>query len=149
MKKKLTKSSKEKMIGGVCGGFAEYANVDPTLIRLAFVVLTVMDGLGVLLYLFALVVMPSEQKARANKTIGDAATDADDERDGLTDKLGVEAESKRSFYAGVTLVVVGLVMFVVQFVPSVGLAELGPLALLAVGAYLVYRAFEPKNGEAI
>jgi phage shock protein C len=47
------------MIGGVAGGIAEYLGVDPTIIRLAFVVLTLLGGSGPLLYLVAWLLMPS------------------------------------------------------------------------------------------
>jgi len=46
------------MIAGVCGGLAEYLNVDPTLIRLGFVLLTFASGTGILLYLVMAIVVP-------------------------------------------------------------------------------------------
>lgn len=56
--KKLCKSSTDKMLGGVCGGIAEYFQVDSTLVRLAFIFLLFLGGSGFLLYLVGLVVMP-------------------------------------------------------------------------------------------
>jgi phage shock protein PspC (stress-responsive transcriptional regulator) len=51
MEKRLHRSRTEKMIGGVCGGLAEYFGVDPTLIRVIWVLITLMAGAGILLYL--------------------------------------------------------------------------------------------------
>ena len=48
--KKLSKSNTNKKICGVCGGIAEYLNADPTLIRLAFLLVTAMGGSGILAY---------------------------------------------------------------------------------------------------
>ena len=59
MKKKLTKSQKNRMIAGVCGGFAEYFKIDPTIVRLIFVVFALLKGAGILLYLIAAIVIPS------------------------------------------------------------------------------------------
>lgn len=56
--KKLYKSRTDRMIAGVCGGTAAYLDVDPTLVRLAFIFLLFLGGLGFLLYLIALVIMP-------------------------------------------------------------------------------------------
>ncbi len=56
--KRLYKSSTDKMLGGVCGGIAEYFQVDSTLVRLAFIFLLFLGGSGFLLYLVGLVVMP-------------------------------------------------------------------------------------------
>ena len=58
MNKQLTRSQQERMIGGVCGGLAEYFRLDPTLVRLAFVVLAFAKGFGLLVYLILLVLMP-------------------------------------------------------------------------------------------
>ena len=49
MKKKLTKSQKNRMIAGVCGGLAEYFKIDPTIVRLVFVVFALLKGAGILL----------------------------------------------------------------------------------------------------
>ncbi|WP_370616088.1 PspC domain-containing protein [Mumia qirimensis] len=59
--KKLTRTTGDKWVGGVCGGIARYFGIDPTLVRLAFVVLTVL-GLGsmILVYLVAWVLMPTD-----------------------------------------------------------------------------------------
>ena len=56
--KKLYKSNHNKMIDGVCGGIGEYFNVDPTLVRLAFVALCIVAGGGILAYIVALIVIP-------------------------------------------------------------------------------------------
>ena len=57
-KKKLYKSRKNKMLGGVCGGLAEYLNMDPTIVRIIAGVLCLVKGLGVLVYLIMCIVMP-------------------------------------------------------------------------------------------
>lgn len=56
--KKLHKSSKNKMVCGVCGGLAEYFKLDPTIVRLIFVLVTLFKGAGLLLYVIAAIVMP-------------------------------------------------------------------------------------------
>lgn len=58
--KKLYKSSSNKMVSGVCGGIAEYINVDPTIIRLLWVVFSFMGGAGLLAYIVAAIVIPNE-----------------------------------------------------------------------------------------
>ncbi len=60
--KRLYRSGKEKILGGVCGGIAEYLNVDPVLIRLLWVGLVLVGGTGVLLYLIAWIIIPRNPK---------------------------------------------------------------------------------------
>jgi len=56
--KRLYRSGKERMLGGVCGGIAEYLGTDPTIVRLAWVLLTFVGGAGVLAYLIAWLIIP-------------------------------------------------------------------------------------------
>ena len=63
MPKRLHRSRTEKMIAGVCGGLAEYFDVDPTLVRLAWVFITLLAGVGILLYLVMWVIMPLDLPA--------------------------------------------------------------------------------------
>ncbi|NMC66265.1 MAG: PspC domain-containing protein [Acidobacteria bacterium] len=64
MAKKLYRSTKQKMLGGVCGGMADYFDLDVSLIRLIFVGLALLTAIlpMVLFYLIAWLVIPSEQK---------------------------------------------------------------------------------------
>ncbi len=59
MNKRLYKSTTDKKLCGVCGGIAEYFDLDPTVIRLAWVVFTLFGGSGILAYIIAAIVMPS------------------------------------------------------------------------------------------
>ncbi len=59
--KKLYRNRTDKMIAGVCGGLGKYLGIDPTLIRLAFVLLLLFGiGSGLLVYLVMLLIIPEE-----------------------------------------------------------------------------------------
>ena len=58
MEKKLYRSKVDKKICGVCGGLAEYLNVDSTVIRLLWVLATLFVGCGLLAYIVAALVIP-------------------------------------------------------------------------------------------
>ncbi len=60
MEKKLYKSNMDKKICGVCGGIAEYLNIDSTVIRLIAVLAVVFAGCGLLAYIVAALVMPNK-----------------------------------------------------------------------------------------
>jgi len=83
------------MIDGVCGGIAEYAGVDPTLVRLAFLLLLLFKGLGALLYLVGMILIPS------------APPGADTVRRSAPDRR----QTNTRFW-GVLLVVVGIVWLI-------------------------------------
>lgn len=56
--KKLYRSRKEKIIAGVCGGLAEHFGIDPTWIRLIFILLAILGGTAVLVYLIMWLIVP-------------------------------------------------------------------------------------------
>ena len=56
--KKMYKSSTDKKLAGVCGGIAEYFNIDSTLVRLGWVVFSLLGGSGLLAYIIAAIIMP-------------------------------------------------------------------------------------------
>ncbi|MEF3273645.1 MAG: PspC domain-containing protein [Chloroflexus sp.] len=58
MQNRLMRSSTDKMIGGVCGGLAQYFAVDPVIVRLIFVVVFFINGLSLPIYLLLWLVMP-------------------------------------------------------------------------------------------
>lgn len=61
MSKQLVKSTYDKKIAGVCGGIAEYFDVDPTLVRVIYAVATVFSAAfpGIILYILLAIIMPS------------------------------------------------------------------------------------------
>ncbi len=60
--KRLVRSSTNQMLCGVCGGIGEYFHVDPTVIRLLWVVFVLCAGSGILAYIIAAIIMPVESK---------------------------------------------------------------------------------------
>lgn len=60
MGKRLYKSEDNRILCGVCGGVGEYLGVDPTLVRLVWVLITLAAGAGLLLYIIAAIIMPRE-----------------------------------------------------------------------------------------
>lgn len=58
MKKRLYRSKNNCMIAGVCGGLGEYFDMDPTFIRLLWIVFTLAGGSGILAYIIAWIIIP-------------------------------------------------------------------------------------------
>lgn len=58
--KRLVRSRNDKMLFGVCGGLADYLNIDPVIVRLLVALLTLWNGVGLLVYLVLALIMPQE-----------------------------------------------------------------------------------------
>jgi len=65
MEKKLYRSRKNRMIGGVCGGIAEYSGIDASIVRLGWIILTLFSmGIGLLAYVAAMLIIPEEPQTK-------------------------------------------------------------------------------------
>lgn len=58
--RKLFKSSTNRMLCGVCGGIGEYFNIDPTVIRILWIVFSLLGGSGILAYIIAAIIIPEQ-----------------------------------------------------------------------------------------
>ena len=70
---RLYRSRRERMIAGVCGGLAQYFNVDPVIVRVAFVALGIGTGVGLLAYIVLAIVVP-ERPSDELEPVGSAST---------------------------------------------------------------------------
>lgn len=62
MKKKIYRSESDRKIAGVCGGIAEYFEIDATLVRLAWAIFVLCAGSGIIAYLLAALIIPNESE---------------------------------------------------------------------------------------
>jgi phage shock protein C len=115
----LRRSRDDRVIAGVCGGLGRYLQVDPVLLRIALVILTVSGGLGVLLYIVAVILIPEQQEG---EDLGPAP----------------EARGDLWMYVGVGLIALGSILLVDQLVPWFD-RIVGPLVLVAIGIGIVFR----------
>ncbi len=90
MEKKLYRSNKDKKIAGVCGGLAEYINIDPTVVRLLWVLFCFV-GAGILAYIIAAIVIPEPPAIDIKVETDDSKSQEKDTKDN-TDSSGDKTE---------------------------------------------------------
>jgi len=62
VKKKLYRSKKKRMIGGVCGGIGEFLEIDPTIVRVIWAFVTILSiGIGIIAYILAWIIIPEKK----------------------------------------------------------------------------------------
>ncbi len=137
MAKKLYRSRTDRMIAGVCGGLAEYFNIDSTLVRLAAVALTLAGGSGVLAYLIFWFVVP--QRPLDMSASENPPTSSDTEEHPV-DREETEAGTA-ALFIGVLLTVLGFLFLVGNFISFAWLSfsKLWPLVLIAIGILIVVK----------
>lgn len=67
--KKLHRSRDQRMIAGVCGGIGEYFDLDPTLVRLGFVIFSIPFPFMIVAYIIMMVIIPNEPQSAADQPI--------------------------------------------------------------------------------
>ncbi|ACR79664.1 MULTISPECIES: PspC domain-containing protein [Kosmotoga] len=147
--KRLYKSRKDKVIDGVCGGIAEYFGIDPTIIRLIWVLLLFAHGAGLILYLIAMIIIPREPLGASAEN-----TDQSAERSVNTTPTSLEDKEnkidKNRLLMALIVIVIGFVLLMSSFTTFTifsvvfGKIFLGVL-LMAGGGYLLYKLV--KEGE--
>lgn len=114
----LRRSHDDRVIGGVCGGLGRYLGVDPVLLRIAFVVLAIAGGGGVILYIVGWILIPEEKPGEV-----------------LGERAPSNAESLR-LVAGGALIAVGMLLLLNLSIPRIG-KYLWPLALITIGIAVI------------
>jgi phage shock protein C len=144
--KRLARSRADYMIGGVCGGLGKYFNIDPTIVRLVFVLLAVSGGSGVLLYFVLWIVMPREdlletQGPLSGDEFGRRARQMGDEMR----QVASQPNPRTAQFLGIALVIVGLIYLVqalhIPWLDWFNSAVAWPLVLVVAGGLLLVRAF--------
>jgi phage shock protein C len=91
MQPRLTRSTSEQMVAGVCGGLAEYFNIDPVIVRLIFVLVTLTSGLGLPVYLLLWIIMPKGAAAAGPHSFEQGAKQFGEEISQFGQAVGHEA----------------------------------------------------------
>jgi len=114
--KRLHRSSKDRVIAGVCGGLGEYFDLDPVLFRLLFVVVTLIGGSGVLVYIILWLVIPedTDTKASTEETVSKNVKEMKKTGEKVASKLDTD---QGRLLIGVLLLLVGVFFLVDNFIP--------------------------------
>lgn len=141
--KKLYRSKQDRMISGVCGGIAEYYDMDPVWIRLIAILLALFQGVGVIVYIVAWILIPENpnQKAKTSK-IGK------DSKEMTSIKTASKVASKtvsntqnvkdRAPIVGIIFIIIGA-LFLINNLFDISSKILIPSAIILVGILLLIK----------
>ncbi|HHV60946.1 MAG TPA: PspC domain-containing protein [Clostridiaceae bacterium] len=142
MEKQLYRSKSNRVIMGVCGGIAEYFSIDPTIVRLVWVIVGFAGGFGVLAYIIAAIIMPEKSSGRTsgfNKS--DSTGTGFDPNEWKDEPQKFDSDKSRLLIGGV-LVLLGLIFLLREFFSWVNFRYFVPVILIIIGLALVLRRRE-------
>jgi phage shock protein C len=123
MEKRLYRSKCDKMVSGVCGGIAEYFEVDSTMVRLLCVISIFALGTGILLYILASIIIP--------------------ERTDIESVLNLN-EEKNTKFLGYSFILIGLILFIKRFPVFhwINFKLLFPILIIGLGVVVLGKSFK-------
>jgi phage shock protein C len=120
-RERLLRRGTDRVIAGVCSGLGRYLGIDPVLLRIAFVILALAGGGGVVLYIVGWILIPEEKPGEELGSVPPSST-----------------ETLR-LVAGGVLIAVGVILLLNLSIPRIG-KYLWPLALVAIGIAVIVQA---------
>lgn len=141
MNRRLYRCRHDKVLAGVAGGVAEYFDLDPSLVRILFLVSTFFGGIGLLLYIAMAIFVPLEP----------ISADAADETTVVPEghRHASHGDGRWTTLAGAVLILVGGLALLHQFLPSWEVERyVVPAFVIGIGTFLVARSVRRESMEA-
>ena len=168
--KKLYRSRIDRMIAGVCGGLAKYFDIDPTIVRVLFVVSIFIGGGGILAYIILWIVVPEEQiifqsagqdtqthqsnfnSEESNSNTNQESSKFDssnfsaeinkkvNEATNEINKIVDEARNNKKVFGGTILILLGILFLLDNMFPRFDFGDYWPIILIALGVGIIIKA---------
>jgi len=138
--KKFYRSRTDRVIWGVCGGLGEYFNVDSTLIRILFIILTLGSGVGVILYIVLALMVPNNpnQKAGSPKSANDLAEELGASAKKIRAEMNNQGDHHTKNILGLIILTIGVAMFIKEaFHLAIDWGMIYPFMIVLLGLYLL------------
>ncbi len=146
MDKKLYRSTENKMLGGVCAGIAEYFDIDPTLIRLIFVLIFFAEGAGFLAYIVAWIIIP--EKPVSNQENGGSDKNSSSGSHEIVENEEIEKQSENAVHKksssqniwGILMIIIGGLFLINTWISFIFMERFWPLLLIVIGLVLLLKS---------
>ena len=162
MEKRLVRSRKHKVFAGIAGGLGEYLDIDPIIIRVIFVLITIFHGIGVLIYIIMWIVIPeepfdmsfAENSSKDENKFGNqfsedfkqSANSVFDEAKLAAEQAKISAKSSNSrIILGAILILIGLLFLAERFFSFIDFEFVFAIGLIVVGLSLLFNFFKKSE----
>lgn len=144
--KELTRPKKGRVVFGVCQGIAEYFEIDPIIVRIVFIIITIWGGVGIVLYIIGIFLIPDEKKDNIKKEAEDIKKDKAKIKEKAKNTISSVAEEIRfkdkdqysgSVIFGLIVLVLGLMILFGNIFPWFSWNKFWPLILVVAGLLII------------
>ncbi|MCP5061822.1 MAG: PspC domain-containing protein [Ignavibacteriae bacterium] len=151
MENRLYRRRKDKVFGGIASGLGQYLDIDPIIVRIIFVLITIFHGVGLLVYVIMWIVMPEEPIENLyqtmNEPIVDDKTSGDSTAKDFSDfhakfnELSTSSSNSRTII-GALLIGIGFIFLLERFIPTFDFELILALGLIILGFGLTFNFFK-------
>ena len=150
MRKRIYRSETDKVIGGVCGGLGDYFGVDPTWIRILFVLSIFANGIGLIAYIIGWIVIPAHRETTVEASVEteDGSAQPASAQATLHSSAKPSANGRKhnlGFLPGIILIIIGMIFLFDRVFYWFDFDYIWPLVLIGIGAILIYRSARPAT----
>ncbi len=139
MPKKLYRSRKYHVLGGVAGGLAEYFALDPILMRVIFVLITLINGIGILLYIILWIIIPEEPLETAYNVTEETNKENQEMQSTITE-YEIKKNGTGRTIIGIILILIGILFLAERYIPTFNFEDLLPITLIIIGIILIWNS---------
>lgn len=140
MEKRLYRSRKWRVLGGVAGGLAEYFGLDPVLMRVIFVIITLINGIGLILYIILWIVIPEVPFEIAYKVNPEDPSQTTGKQEPDLSSIEPKPEGKGRIVIGSILIIIGALFFLERIIPTFDFEDFFPALLVIIGIALIWNS---------
>jgi phage shock protein PspC (stress-responsive transcriptional regulator) len=144
---RLYRNQKNSIIGGVCGGLAEYFKTDPVIIRVLFAIVFFVGGSGLLVYIVLWIITPLEQAPVIKPFENQVHEEENINHEVKSENMESQKKQKNdgNLWGGLILITIGAIFLIEKFVPALDFGDLWPLILVVVGVILISKNFQKQK----
>lgn len=155
MEKRLHRSRDKKVVAGIAGGLGDYLDIDPVIIRIVIVLITIFHGVGLIVYIIMWIVIPEEPynlsytegKADPTQSMGSSGPASDQKLNDESAKNSNEKEksSNGRIIVGVILILIGIMFLSERFLPFFDFEFVFAIGLIFLGFSLLFNMFNKSE----
>ncbi|MDO8507081.1 MAG: PspC domain-containing protein [bacterium] len=141
-KKILYRTGKNRVVAGVCGGTAEYFDIDPGIIRVLWLLSVLAAGAGIWAYLVAWLIVPESPEGGRKHFRMNSKIEVKKEKKNMPEGLSLHGKSS---VFGLSLMIIGVIFLANNFLPQLRLDKYWPIIPIALGLVLIFSSYNHKK----
>lgn len=138
MKQNIYRNKTNKTIGGVASGLSEYFNIDVSIVRVVFIILALLNGIGLVVYIAFWIILPEKQQ------MDNFNSETEDDYSEQKLKMEDTKNDNTKYITGILLIIIGTLFFIERIFDTVHFFDMIPILMILIGIFILSGYFNKK-----